>query len=120
MDKHVQQLEQQQDALLEGMRQLRLLYRGTLGGQHYAGRRTRKGGQGATGPYFLWQGSIGGKHFSRRVSARRAELIKEGIKGRHGFEGLCAQYVALGEALAEHVYQECESADREKKRRRCP
>jgi hypothetical protein len=102
------------------MRQYQLMYRGTLSGQHYGGRRARKAGQGATGPYFVWQGSLGGKHFSRRVNARQAELLKQGIEARHEFEALCAQYVALGQALAEHLYQEGELAERVKKTPTCP
>jgi hypothetical protein len=101
MNQHVGQLQKQQDIVLEQMRQLRLMYCGTLSEQRYAERYVRNDGAGATGPYFLWQGTRQGKRFGRRVNAQQAQRIREGIETRHRFEALCAQFVALGEALAD-------------------
>jgi len=101
MDRHVEQLQQEQDAVIEQMRQLRLMYRGTLSEQQYPSRRARKDGAGATGPYFLWQGSKQGKRFGQRVDAQQAQRIRDGIETRHRFEDLCARFVVLGEALAQ-------------------
>lgn len=115
MDTRIQQVEQQQDALMEQMRSIRVMRRGTLSEQYYTARCARKGGEGAVGPYFLWQGSINGKHFSRRVNASEAEHVKAGIEARHHFERLCAQYVELGEALAAHSQQNNESVEAIKK-----
>jgi hypothetical protein len=120
MDKHVEQLHQQQDALIEKMRQLRLMYRGTLCEQRYPARRARKDGEGATGPYFLWQGTRQAKRFGCRVDARQAQRIREGIQARHRFEDLCAQYVALGEMLAQYLQPKSESADTLKKTPKLP
>jgi hypothetical protein len=115
MDKQKQQLNQQQDALLEQMGQIRVMCRGTLSAQEYPARRARKDGQGAAGPYYLWQGFIDGKHFSRRVSAQEAQRLKEGIEARHHFEQLSGQYVELGEALSEAVRRNGELAQTLKK-----
>ena len=111
MGKRIERLHREQDALLERMPRLRLMYRGTLTEQHYADWRARKDGDGTTAPYFLWQGSVEGKRFSRRVRSPQAGRLKEGIETRHRFEALCAQYVALGETLAEYVCRQDESAD---------
>jgi len=116
MDPHIEQLHRQQDAVIEQMRQLRLVYRGTLSEQQYPERQARREGSGATGPYFLWQGTTQGKRFGLRVDARRAQRIREGIEARHRFEALCAQFVAIGEALADYVAK-MPSADTLKKRR---
>jgi len=120
MDKHIEHLHQQQDALIEKMGQFRVMYRGTLSEQRYLARRARKGGEGATGPYFVWQGTREAQRFGRRVNAREAQRIREGIEARHRFEALCAQYVALGEALAECLEAKNEAMDALKKTPKSP
>lgn len=100
MDAKTREIERQQDALLDQMRTLRVMRRGTLSYQEYPQRRTRKQGTGVSGPYCVWQGFRNGKHFSKRVSAQQAERVKCDIETRHQFERLCAQYVRLGEELA--------------------
>lgn len=100
MDAVTREVEQQQNALLDQMRTLRVMRRGTLSRQEYSQRRARKQGTGASGPYFVWQGSHSGKHFSKRVSAQEAEQVKHEIETRQQFERLCEEYVRLGEALA--------------------
>jgi len=94
-------LIQQQDTLLEAMRQTRVMRRGTLSSQQYPQRRARKDGHGAAGPYALWQGYQDGKHFSQRVTVANVPRFTCQIEARKHFEGLCAQYVSLGEALAQ-------------------
>ena len=100
MDATTREVEQQQNALLDQMRTLRVMRRGTLSHQEYPERRARKLGTGASGPYFVWQGFRSGKHFSKRVSAQEAEQVKHEIETRRQFERLCEEYVRLGESLA--------------------
>ena len=100
MDATSREIQRQQNALLDQMRTLRVMRRGTLSHQEYPERRARKQGAGASGPYFLWQGFRGGKHFSKRVSAQQAEQVRHEIETRRQFEQLCEEYVRLGEALA--------------------
>jgi len=101
MDREEQRIEGQQRALLEEMGRIRVMRRGTLSQQRYAQRQTRRGGQGASGPYFLWQGYVQGKRFGRRVGADEAQTMRAEIEARRRFEQLGAQYIALGEQLAE-------------------
>lgn len=96
-----QDVAQRQRQLLAEMEQIRLMRRGSLSRQHYPQREKRQGGQGASGPYFLWQGYVKGQRFGVRVSAQEAPEVASEIEARHRFEDLCAEYVALGEALAE-------------------
>jgi hypothetical protein len=110
-------LLEQQDALLEAMSTIRVMRRGTLSTQEYAQRRARKAGGGASGPYHLLQGYRDGAHFSRRVSAEGAPHVARQIESRKRLQALCAQYVLLGEALAEQPGAEAEWEERLKKKR---
>jgi hypothetical protein len=105
MDTQDQALERQQKALYEEMGRIRLMRRGTLSEQRYPQRQARRNGHGASGPYFLWQGYVQGQRFARRVGAAQARRLKAEIEARQRFEQLCAQYIALGEARAEHQRQ---------------
>ena len=100
MDATAREIQRRQNALLDQMRTLRVMRRGTVSHQEYLQRRARKQGAGASGPYFVWQGFRNGKHFSKRVSAQQAEQVKHEIETRRQFEQLCEEYVRLGEALA--------------------
>lgn len=100
MDATTREIEQQQNVLVDQMRTLRVMRRGTLSRQEYLQRRARKQGTGASGPYFVWQGFRNGEHFSKRVAAHEAERVKHEIQARRQFEGLCQEYVRLGEGLA--------------------
>ena len=115
MKQTTQQIEQRQDILVEQMSRICVMRRGTVSEQHYSARRKRKGGTGASGPYFIWQGYVNGERFSRRVSAAQAEPMKQEIEQRRHFERLCAEYVGLGEALAESMDQETGELDGIKK-----
>lgn len=106
MRQTVQQIQQRQDVIVEELSQIRVMRRGSVSEQRYGDRRKRKGGKGASGPYFLWQGYVDGKRFGQRVSAAEAEQIREDIEQRHRFEQLCVEYVRLGEALAQQLAQE--------------
>jgi len=101
MDQSTRQIQQQQDSLLEEMGRIRMMRRGTVSRQQYLERCARKEGKGASGPYFMWQGYRGGKHFSQRMSAGEAQRMQQEIEAHRQFERLCAEYVKLGETLAE-------------------
>jgi hypothetical protein len=101
MGQSTREIQQQQDSLLEEMGRIRVMRRGTVSRQQYRERRARKEGKGASGPYFMWQGYREGKHFSQRMSARQAQRMQQEIEARKQFERLCAEYVKLGETLAQ-------------------
>jgi len=102
MDQEQKDIVQRQEALLKEMGGIRVMRRGTLSGQQYPQRRARRAGHGACGPYFVWQGYVRGQRFGRRVDAQEAIVIRAEIEARQRFEALCAEYVALGECLAEY------------------
>jgi hypothetical protein len=113
-------IERMQDDLLKEMKRHRVVRRGTLTRQEYAGRRERNEGAGATGPYYLWQGSVNGKRFARRVGAEEAERMEREIDERRKFEELSSEFVALGEALAESLACEGEDEAALKKKSKSP
>ncbi|MBI2435089.1 MAG: hypothetical protein HYV26_19710 [Candidatus Hydrogenedentes bacterium] len=96
-----QELAERQQKLLLEMGQIQVMRRGTLSPQVYPERRKRKEGTGKEGPYFVWQGSLKGKHFSVRVRAEEAPRFADEIAQRRKFEALAAEYIALGQRLAE-------------------
>ena len=96
MPSTAQKIVQKQNELLEAMREIRTMCRGTLSVQTYPERSQRNDGKGAVGPYCLWQGTVCGKRFGKRVSGAKARRIEEAIAKRHAFEALCEEYVELG------------------------
>ncbi len=110
-----QSIQKRQDALLEEMGRIRVMRRGTISKQEYRGRKQRRKGAGATGPYFVWQGSVGGKRFCARVRAQEAQRMEQEIAQRHKFEALCDEVVALGEALADLLRSDDEETTEPKK-----
>lgn len=115
MDQEQRDIVQRQQALLEDMRRIRVMRRGTLSQQRYTERQERRGGRGACGPYFVWQGYVKGKRFGVRVDASHAETMKEEIEARRRFERLCAEYIEIGEALAERQRKKAVSEEGLKK-----
>jgi len=116
MQHDARNIQKRQDALLKEMGRIRVMRRGTLSKQEYKGRKQRKNGAGATGPYFVWQGSVDGKRFCVRVGAQQAQRMEQEIAQRHKFEALCGEVVALGEALAKSLCNETEDTIGLKKR----
>ncbi len=95
-----QQIAKRQDEILQCIRRIRVMRRGTLSWQVYPERAQRKGGKGAVGPYGLWQGTRGATRFGKRVSQARAQRVAQGIAQRHAFESLCEEYMELSCRLA--------------------
>lgn len=86
-----EEIIQRQDEILEAMAHLRTMRRGSFSQQSYPERASRKGGQGAVGPYGLWQGTVDGERFAKRVSGEQAEHVQQGIAQRQAFMQLCEE-----------------------------
>jgi len=97
----IERLKRQQDETLEQMREIRVMRSGTLSSQTVSKRGAQRESRGTWGPYFVWQGYREGKHFSARVRAEQSERYRREIYAHRRFEGLCRQYAALGETLAD-------------------
>ena len=95
------EIRKRQEQVLEAMAGIEVMRRGTVSRQEYRARRRHKGGRGAVGPYFLWQGSVNGERFGKRVGVDEAERFIQEIEQRRRFERLAAEYIELGEAMAQ-------------------
>lgn len=90
-------LEQQREQVLEQIRSIDFLYRGTLS-RHYLKRRNL--GKTLThGPYFVLQGYLGGKKFSQHIHADDAAAVEKGVDNYKLFRELADRFVTLTEQI---------------------
>jgi hypothetical protein len=90
-------LEQQREQVLEQMRAIDRLRRGTLS-RHFLKRR--RGEQTVMhGPYFVLQGYLRGKKFAEHVPAQRAAEIGRQVASYKHFEALAEQFVTLTDQI---------------------
>lgn len=105
------EIEQQQDEVLERIRQLRVVRSGTLSVQTLGKPTQGRQARGEWGPYFVWQGYRDGQHFSRRVPAAQAERYRQEIDARKQVDQLCNEYIRLGEELARALHEDRAASD---------
>ena len=90
-------LEEQREHVLEQMRSIDRLYRGTLS-RHFL-RRKRGPKNVVHGPYFVLQGSLAGRKFSRHVPAQEAAAVGEYVDNYKRFQELAERFVTLTEQI---------------------
>jgi hypothetical protein len=83
--------EQRREGILQQMRQIERLRRGTLSEQYYGAGERRQG------PYYLLQGYEKGKHWSERVNKEQVEQVRADLAGHSRFEELCQGFVEITE-----------------------
>jgi hypothetical protein len=83
----------QREHLLQQMRQIEAMERGTVAEEYRV--RVVDGGETKAGPYFKYQEWKDGRNQSRRVSAEEAATLRAGIAGRQQFEELAAEFIDL-------------------------
>jgi hypothetical protein len=90
-------LEQQRAAVLEEMRSIDRLRRGTLS-QHFL--KKKRAGQTVThGPYFILQGFLRGKKFAQHISAEEAPQVALDVKNYQHFQTLAERFIALTDQI---------------------
>lgn len=90
-------LEEQREQVIEQMRSIDRLHRGTLS-QHFL--RRKRGGQTLThGPYFVLQGYLRGKKFSTHIPAEKAAEVGRQVENYQRFQVLAERFVTLTEAI---------------------
>ena len=96
------ELEQQRQAILKKMGQIRTMRRGTISEQFLKVPHKGQAEPARRGPYYLWQYWEGGKPKRQRLSNRaEVEAARREVAAHKEFEQLCERYVAGGEALRE-------------------
>ena len=105
----IQTLRSQRDAVLERMKQIDHLRRGSLSRQFF---KTRRGGKIIeAGPYFVLQCSFKGKKCSERVAATAAEQVEKQVENFRLFNELAEQFLTLSDQITQ---LECVASDSKK------
>jgi len=94
-------LQQEREQLVEEMRAIDRLRRGTLS-RHFL--RREQGGKTIThGPYFVLQGYLRGKKFSRHIPAEQAANVAGDVANYQRFQALAERFITLSEQIAERT-----------------
>src|SRR5258705_13972271 len=105
----IQALRSQRDAVLERMRQIDHLRRGSLSRQFF---KTRRGGKTVqSGPYFVLQCSFKGKKCSERIAASQAQEVEKQVETFRIFNGLADEFITLSDQITQ---LECSAGDSKK------
>jgi len=115
----MQQLEARRNAILEEMRTIRSMRRGTINEQYF--RVPTKGTDKTKlqGPYYVVSRREGERTVSQRLRPSELEQAKRDIAAHKRFLGLCREFEVVTTKLAE-LEREEPSEGPEKKRRRSP
>jgi hypothetical protein len=120
MNTSVQELEARRNAILEEMRLIRSMRRGTINEQHFQTRLKGKRGIVLQGPYYVLSRREGEKTVSKRLrSPAELEQAREDIVAQKRFMTLCREFEQLTRRLGELERQEPD-LEEEKKRFRSP
>jgi len=116
----LQQLEAQRNAILEEMRTIRSMRRGTINEQFFKTRLKGRKGMVNQGPYYLLSRWERDKTVSRRLrSGAELEQAQKDVAEYKRFLGLCQEFERLTARLGELERGE-QGLEQEKKRFRSP
>ena len=116
----IQQLEARRNAILEEMRSIRSMRRGTINEQYFQTDLKGRKGMVHQGPYYVLSKRGGQKTVSRRLrSAAELEEAQKDVAEYKRFLGLCQEFERLTARLGELERDE-PSLEQEKKRFRSP
>ena len=116
----VQQLEARRNAILEEMRSIRSMRRGTVNEQYFETRLKGRKGLVHQGPYYVLSRREGEKTVSKRLrSEGELEQAQKDIAEYKRFLGLCQEFERLTARLGE-LERGDQGLEQEKKRFRSP
>ena len=116
----VQQLEGQRDAILEEMRSIRSMRRGTINEQYFKTRLKGRKRMVHQGPYYVLSRREEDKTVSRRLrSTTELEQAQKDVAQYKRFLGLCQEFERLTSRLGE-LERRGQGLEQEKKRFRSP
>lgn len=108
-------LQQQRELILNEMRTLDGLRRGSLSRQFFQYKEAGK--TLLRGPYFLLQGFLRGKKFAERIPAEQAEKVGRQVENHRRFQVLAERFVAVSEELAKLADQPQDSKKNSNRRK---
>ena len=116
----IQGLEARRDAILEEMRSIRSLRRGTINEQYFKTRLKGRGGIVHQGPYYVMSRREGQKTVSHRLrSETELEQARRDVAEYKRFLGLCQEFERLTARLGE-LERRDRDLEPEKKRFKSP
>ncbi len=116
----VQQLEGQRNAILEEMRSIRSMRRGTINEQYFKTRLKGRKGIVHQGPYYVLSRREGQKTVSSRLrSEAQLQQARKDVTEYKRFLGLCQEFERLTSRLGE-LERRGQGLEQEKKRFRSP
>jgi hypothetical protein len=102
MNTSVQDLEARREAILEEMRSIRSMRRGTINEQHFRTRLKGKRGIVLHGPYYVLSRREGEKTVSKRLrSPAELDQAREDVVAQKRFMTLCREFEQLTTRLGE-------------------
>lgn len=99
MDSTRTSLQEEREQVVEEMRAIDRLRRGTLS-EHFL-RRHQNGKTVTHGPYFVLQGYLRGKKFSRHIPAEQAAKVAVDVENYQRFQSLAERFVTLTDAMTQ-------------------
>lgn len=99
MAEHVE-LEQERVEILQAMRTIRRMRRGTVNVQHFV-KRKADGSQVRQGPYFLFSRTEKGASFSKRLHPNEVQRFREETENCRRFKDLTQRYILICEELCD-------------------
>ncbi len=115
----IQQLESRRNGILEGMRSIRSMRRGTITEQYFRTRLKGKRGMVHQGPYYVLSKREGNRTVSRRLRSAELEEAQKDIAEYKRFLGLCQEFERLTARLGD-LERGGPGLEQEKKRFRSP
>lgn len=115
----VQELETRRNGILEEMRSIRSMRRGTINEQYFKTRLKGKKGMMHQGPYYVLSKREGKKTLSKRLRVAELEKAQKEVAEYKRFLGLCQEFERLTARLGELERGE-PGLEQEKKRFRSP
>ena len=98
----VQELEARRNAILEEMRSIRSMRRGTINEQHFKTHLKGRKGMVLQGPYYVLSRREGEKTVSKRLkSPAELERARRDVADYRRFMGLCQEFERLTARLGE-------------------
>ena len=118
--KETKQIEDRRDALLEEMRSIRSMRRGTINEQYFKTYSKGKKEMKHQGPYYVLSRREGGKTVSQRMnSPAELEQARREVEEYKKFLLLCREFEHLTTRMGE-LERDNREIEREKKRQRLP
>jgi len=115
----VQELEARRNAILEEMRSIRSMRRGTINEQYFKTRLKGRKGMVHQGPYYVLSKWEGQKTVSKRLRSAELEQAQKDVTEYKRFLGLCQEFERLTARLGE-LESGVQGIEQEKKRFRSP